>query len=76
MSETITLASFKAVYLLIDENPDVDIRVSDKIDTIKDIINNDVYVKPTTKTFVKHISAFNCRFREEDTKKKNSYKFS
>ena len=33
MSETINLATFKEVYLLIDENPDVDIRVSDKIDS-------------------------------------------
>ncbi len=75
MSETINLATFKEVYLLIDENPDVDTRVSDKINSIKDIINNDVYVKPTTKTFVKHISAFNCRFREEDTKKKTVISF-
>jgi hypothetical protein len=75
MSETINLATFKDVYLLIDENPDVDIRISEKIDIIKDTINNDVYVKPTTKTFVKHISAFNCRFREEDTKKKTVISF-
>ena len=44
MSETINLATFKEVYLLIDENPDVDIRVLDKINSIKDIINNDTAV--------------------------------
>ena len=75
MTETINLATFKEVYLAIDENPDVDIRISDKINSIKDIINNDVYVKPATKTFVKHTSAFNCRFREEDTKKKTVISF-
>ena len=52
MSETINLATFKEVYLLIDENPDVDIRVLDKINSIKDIINNDVYVKPACKTYI------------------------
>ena len=75
MSDIINLSTFNEVYLQLDENPDIDNRILDKINNIKDIINKDVYVKPTTKTFVKHISAFNCRFREEDTKKKTVISF-
>ena len=69
------LYTFNEFYLQLDENPDIDNRILDKINNIKDIIDKDVYVKPTTKTFVKHISAFNCRFREEDTKKKTVISF-
>ena len=75
MADIINLSTFNEVYLLLDENPDIDNRILDKINNIKDIINKDVYVKPPTKTFVKHISAFNCRFREEDTKKKTVISF-
>tara|TARA_B110000285_G_scaffold35174_1_gene37698 strand:- start:1967 stop:2755 length:789 start_codon:yes stop_codon:yes gene_type:complete len=75
MTSILNLATFKEVYLQINENPDIDIRTLEKINTIKETINNDVYVKPPTKTFVKHISAFNCRFREEDTKKKTVISF-
>jgi hypothetical protein len=75
MSEPINLATFKEVYLSIDENPDIDNRILEKINNIKTIITNDVYVKPTTKTFVKHVSAFNCRFRTEDNKKKTVISF-
>lgn len=75
MSDLINLATFKEVYLSIDENPDIDNRVLEKINNIKNIISTDVYVKPITKTFVKHISAFNCRFRTEDNKKKTVISF-
>ena len=43
-----------------DGRPRSQSRVSDKINSIKDIINNDVYVKPANKTFVKHISVVHC----------------
>tara|TARA_B100001778_G_scaffold73510_1_gene58795 strand:+ start:19487 stop:20272 length:786 start_codon:yes stop_codon:yes gene_type:complete len=75
MTDIINLSTFNEVYLQLDENPDIDNRILDKINNIKDIINKDVYIKPSTKTFVKHISAFNCRFREEDTKKKTIISF-
>lgn len=75
MSESINLATFKETYLEINENFDIDNRILEKINSIKEIINNDVYVKPVQKPFVKHVSAFNCRFREEDTKKKTVTSF-
>lgn len=75
MSETINLATFKETYLEINENFDIDNRILEKINTIKEIIDKDVYVKPAHKPFVKHVSAFNCRFREEDTKKKTVTSF-
>lgn len=75
MSESINLATFKETYLEINENFDIDNRILEKINTIKEIIDKDVYVKPAHKPFVKHVSAFNCRFREEDTKKKTVTSF-
>tara|TARA_B110000261_G_scaffold29324_1_gene33215 strand:+ start:834 stop:1622 length:789 start_codon:yes stop_codon:yes gene_type:complete len=75
MTSKLNLAIFKEVYMQNNQNLDIDIRTLHKIDTIKEAINNDVYIKPVTKTFVKHISAFNCRFREEDTRKKTVISF-
>ncbi len=75
MSESINLATFKETYLEINENFDIDNRILEKINQIKEIIDKDVYVKPVNKQFVKHTSAFNCRFREEDTKKKTVTSF-
>lgn len=75
MSESINLETFQEIYLEINENFDIDNRILEKINLIKEIIDKDVYVKPTQKTFVKHTSAFNCRFREEDTKKKTVTSF-
>ena len=75
MTELINLDFFKKIYNNDIDDIEIDEKIVDKIRNIKDIIDKDVYVKPQNKTFIKHVSAFNCRFREEDTKKKTVISF-
>jgi len=63
---------FKSIYSNKDTYVNIEDKLVDKIKLVSDSIKNDTcfMAKPLNKPYVKHVSAFNCRFKEEDTKKK------
>jgi hypothetical protein len=59
------------------ENIIISENILNKVELIKNLINNDVYVKKSDKILenIQYISGFNCKFKNEDIKKKKITSF-